>query len=166
MTDPGARDTPVQSSRHERRVQRLRERADGRQAAEGAPRVRAAHFIFFHAQGERMFGPGVYELLVLVEETGSLLQAARTMRMSYSKAWRVTRRAEQYLGIELLSRQAGGPSGGGSVLTEEGRDLVRRFRAFVDEADDQLDELYLKHFGDAPFARPSPGPVRGPDTGT
>jgi molybdate transport system regulatory protein len=77
------------------------------------------------------------------------------MGMSYSKAWRVMRRAEEHLGIDLLSRQTGGPDGGGSTLTPDGRDLVERFGAFTGEADAELDRLYLTHFGHAPFAQPA-----------
>ena len=33
-------------------------------------------------------GPGPVELLELIEDTGSISQAARQMQMSYKKAWR------------------------------------------------------------------------------
>jgi molybdate transport system regulatory protein len=147
-------DASAPKSRRERRVQRLRDRAAEREPDEGAPRIQAAHLVFFHEQGERVFGPGVYDLLVLVGGTGSLLQAAKTMGMSYSKAWRVMRQAEEHLGIDLLSRQAGGPAGGGSTLTPTSRDLVERFCAFTVEADAELERLYRRYFGDAPFAQP------------
>jgi len=99
-----------------------------------------------------VFGPGVYELLVLVQTTGSLHQAAREMGMSYSKAWSAVRRAEDHLGITLLHRHKGGLEGGGSDVTEEGNELVRRFRDFLEEADAELVRLYCKHFGGVPFA--------------
>ena len=38
--------------------------------------------------------------------------------MSYSKAWRMIDEIERGLGIALLERHAGGPTGGGSRLTE------------------------------------------------
>jgi len=157
MTRDGSAAAPAPRSRRERRVQRLRERSCEREPAEGAPRIQAAHLVFFHEQGERVFGPGVCDLLVLVGETGSLLQAAKTMGMSYSKAWRVMRRAEEHLGMDLLSRQTGGPAGGGSTLTPAGRDLAERFSAFTGEADAELDRLYRKYFGHAPFAQPARG---------
>ncbi len=62
--------------------------------------------------------------------------------------------AEDHLHLELLHRQIGGQGGGGSTLTADGLDLVQRFRAFLDEADAELDRLYRKHFGDTPFAQP------------
>jgi molybdate transport system regulatory protein len=39
--------------------------------------------------GERFFGPGPVELLELIEDTGSISQAARQMQMSYKKAWEI-----------------------------------------------------------------------------
>ena len=160
MKEVGAPSDPGASSRHERGVERRREHAAKLRGAEGGPRIDAGHRIFLHERGEPLFGPGVCDLLVRVDETGSLHQAAKSMGMSYSKAWRVMREAERHLGVDLLQRQAGGPDGGGSVLTEDGRQLMLRFRAFADEADAELDRLYRKHFGDLPYAQPT-GPPAG-----
>lgn len=91
---------------------------------------------------------------MLVDETGSLHQAAKLMGMSYNKAWRAMRQAEEHLGIQLLRRRTGGADGGGSVLTEDGVQLMERFRAFLDEADADLARLYQKYFGDSSFAQP------------
>ena len=121
---------------------------------EPVPRIRAGHRVFFHEQGEPLFGPGTFDLLVLVDETGSLHQAAKLMGMSYNKAWRAMRQAEDHLGLKLMTRRTGGPDGGGSVLTDDGHRLMERFRAFLDEADADLARLYQKYFGDASFAQP------------
>jgi molybdate transport system regulatory protein len=122
------------------------------------PRIRAGHRVFFHEHGEPLFGPGTFDLLVLVDETGSLHQAAKLMGMSYNKAWRAMRQAEDHLGIKLLQRRTGGSDGGGSVLTEDGQMLMERFRAFLDEADADLARLYQKYFGDSSFAQPGEAP--------
>ena len=42
---------------------------------------------------ERIFGPGVAELLERVREHHSLRSAAASMEMAYSKAWRIVRAA-------------------------------------------------------------------------
>ena len=118
------------------------------------PRIRAGHRVFLHEHGESLFGPGTFDLLVLVDETGSLHQAAKLMGMSYNKAWRAMRQAEDHLGVKLLARRTGGSDGGGSVLTEDGQRLMERFRLFLDEADADLARLYQKYFGDASFAQP------------
>ena len=127
------------------------------------PRIRAGHRVFFHEHGEPLFGPGTFDLLVLVDETGSLHQAAKLMGMSYNKAWRAMRQAEDHLGLKLMTRRTGGPDGGGSVLTEDGQKLMERFRAFLDEADADLARLYQKYFGDSSFAQPDTAPAADED---
>jgi molybdate transport system regulatory protein len=151
---------PAPGARRERRAQQRRERAARSPSpTEAQPRVRAGHRVFLHEAGEPLFGPGIFDLLVLVEETGSLHQAAGMMGMSYSKAWRVIRQAEHHLQLELMHRRTGGQAGGGSRLTDDGQQLIQRFRAFLDDADADLDRLYREHFGDAPFAQPSSPPA-------
>jgi molybdate transport system regulatory protein len=137
-----------------------RHRGRGKQVSgiQPPPRIRAGHRVFLHEHGESLFGPGTFDLLVLVDETGSLHQAAKLMGMSYNKAWRAMRQAEDHLGLQLLARRTGGSDGGGSVLTEDGHKLMERFRMFLDEADADLARLYQKYFGDASFAQPSDAP--------
>ena len=72
--------------------------------------------------------------------------------MAYSKAWRLVREVEQRLGVELFERRTGGPDGGGSRLTDEGRLLLQRFEAFTRDADEALAALFEEHFGDLPYA--------------
>ena len=57
---------------------------------------------------ERFFGPGVCELLEKIRETGSIQAAAARMEMSYTKAWRILKRAEEEMGVNLISRVTGG----------------------------------------------------------
>ena len=68
---------------------------------------------------ERFFGPGVADLLELVEEKGSIQGACSEMGMSYSKSWKIIKRAERELGYPLLSSHNGGTAGGKSELTEK-----------------------------------------------
>ena len=78
--------------------------------------------------GERFFGPGVCELLEEIRETGSIQAAAARMEMSYSKAWKILKRAEEELGVKLTARVTGGKNGGSSTLTGDGEAAVRDFR--------------------------------------
>ncbi|HHX13929.1 MAG TPA: LysR family transcriptional regulator [Clostridiales bacterium] len=70
------------------------------------------------------FGPGTAELLSRIEETGSLNQAAKAMKMAYSKAWKSIQNTEKNLGFQLIERQ--GPNG--SVLTDDGRAMLTHYR--------------------------------------
>jgi len=73
-------------------------------------------------------------LLALIEETGSLAEAAQRMRLSYRRAWGKVREIEQNLGVKLVESAAGGTGGGGSRLTDEGRRLVELYRRFEQAA--------------------------------
>lgn len=76
------------------------------------------------------FGPGVVELLQRISQTGSLNTAAKQMKMSYNKAWRMIQKAEEELGYPLVHKSVGGNNGGGSVVTREGKRLTAKFLLF------------------------------------
>jgi len=107
--------------------------------------MRLAYKIWLDQDG-KAFGEGPYDLLQRVERTGSLRRAAEEVGMSYNQAWHLMRTLEGRLGFGLLERQVGGMAGGGSTVTPEARDLMRRYEAFREEARDTLDRLYAKHF--------------------
>lgn len=93
-------------------------------------------------QGEPAFGPGVAELMERVERTGSLSEGCREMGMAYSKGWKIIRRAEKDLGFSLMTGNRGGSTGGSTVLTEEGKDFLRRFRSFEASIHEKAEELF------------------------
>lgn len=95
--------------------------------------------------GERFFGPGRAELLERIDETGSLSQAAKKMRMSYKKAWEMINTLNSQSVRPLVVLKTGGEKGGGSVITEDARELIachkllrKRFRAFLEKETKQL----------------------------
>ena len=63
--------------------------------------------------GEKCFGPGMAQLLRKVQELHSLRAAAMSMNMAYSKAWTITKKAQEALGFPLLHSVTGGRGGGG-----------------------------------------------------
>ncbi|MFZ5648255.1 MAG: winged helix-turn-helix domain-containing protein [Bacillota bacterium] len=95
---------------------------------------RPACKIWFEKDGE-VFGEGLYNLLLLIESTGSISGAASQMEMSYRAAWGKIRAAEKRWGIRLVNARVGGETGGGSKLTGEAAELVKRFGKFREEAD-------------------------------
>lgn len=90
----------------------------------------SVHASIVDGDGTRFFGLGPYRLLEGVDRLGSLSAVAREMGMSYSKANRVVKNAEQACGFPLLARRIGGADGGSSELTPRGSDLLARYRAF------------------------------------
>ena len=94
---------------------------------------------------DKVFGPGVAELLETVKTTRSLRSAAMRMDMAYSKAWKVIKAAEKGFGFALLDSATGGRQGGGATLTPEAETLLGRFRAFEAECRQAVDGVYQKH---------------------
>jgi molybdate transport system regulatory protein len=99
-----------------------------------------------HESLGKAFGDGPLEILDRVDASGSLSRAAEDMGMSYSHAWNLVRRLERALGFSLLERQPGGGQGGGSAVTPMAREIMRRYRAFREEAAKSLQGLYHEAF--------------------
>ena len=95
--------------------------------------------------GDRFFGPGVCELLEHIRETGSIQAAAARMEMSYSKAWKILKRAEEEMGVSLINRVSGGKNGGSSTLTPAGEKAVSEFREMEKRLADYADKLMKTH---------------------
>lgn len=93
---------------------------------------------------EKCFGPGLAELLELVESGGSLRKATQQMGMAYSKAWKVIKTAEESLGFPLLRSVTGGKGGGGAALTEEARSFLTAYRRFEQSVKDFADEAFYE----------------------
>jgi molybdate transport system regulatory protein len=73
------------------------------------------------------------ELLLAIEEAGSLSVAAERMHVPYRTAWYKLKEAEAQLGFALVESVSGGANGGGTRLTEAGRDIAGRFQEAADE---------------------------------
>ena len=108
--------------------------------------MKVAYKVWLDNDG-KAFGEGPYELLKRIEETGSLHQAAMDMKMSYRKAWYTLNAIEEKLGFALLNRQVGGASGGGSQITEAGRELMKDYEGFRNEVKESLETAYKTYFG-------------------
>jgi molybdate transport system regulatory protein len=79
-------------------------------------------------------GPGKADLLDAIEQTGSISAAARTMGMSYRRAWLLVETMNRCFRSPLVETATGGEHGGGARVTELGRDVVRRYRAMEKKA--------------------------------
>lgn len=73
-------------------------------------------------------GPGKIDLLEAIEATGSLTAAAGAIGMSYRRAWWLLEELNRSLRTAAVATAAGGRSGGGSVLTPAGRELLALYR--------------------------------------
>jgi molybdate transport system regulatory protein len=96
--------------------------------------------LWIECENKRFFGPGRAELLQRIDETGSIRKAAADMGMSYKKAWAMVTALNQQVQRPFVLVKVGGEKGGGSVITEEARELVnyhsllrQRFVAFLEK---------------------------------
>jgi molybdate transport system regulatory protein len=80
-------------------------------------------------------GPGKVRLLECIAQTGSISAAARTMEMSYRRAWLLVDELNGMFGRPVVETAAGGTGGGGAKITEFGKRLVSVFRDMEQEAD-------------------------------
>ncbi|WP_435357203.1 winged helix-turn-helix domain-containing protein [Emticicia sp. SJ17W-69] len=92
------------------------------------------------SENDRFMGPGRVELLEKIIETGSISQAAKLMGMSYKKAWDLINSINQHTTKPIVTTQTGGEKGGGTIVTEEGKQLITAFKKLHSEFNIYLSE--------------------------
>ena len=84
-----------------------------------------------------IIGEGRMKILEHVENTGSINQAAKMMKMSYKAVWSKIKYTEKHLNTKILHSD----KKTGSRLTREGKALLERYRLLKKEcliADDRI----------------------------
>lgn len=79
-------------------------------------------------KGRDFLGARRIELLEGIERTGSITRAAKQVGLSYKAAWDALDAMSNLADRPLVVRSAGGRHGGGTQLTDRGRELVRLYR--------------------------------------
>ena len=97
---------------------------------------------FSIARGKQLLDSKLVTLLHLIQETQSVREACGRMQISYSAAWNLLNAAEDSLGYPLVSRNKGGPSGSGTLLTEKGSRLLSAYDQFESQARENIEQLY------------------------
>jgi molybdate transport system regulatory protein len=80
-------------------------------------------------------GPGRADLLEGIAATGSIAEAAKTMGMSYKRAWDLVRTLNEGFGAPLVETSRGGAGQGGAHLTALGAEVLARYRDMQRKAD-------------------------------
>lgn len=91
-------------------------------------------------------GPGTKQLLLLVEETGSLRLACDYMGISYSKGRGMVDIMEKQLGYNVLERRQGGEAGGSSSLTSKGAAILERYEEYEKKVREYAEKLFYDYF--------------------
>jgi molybdate transport system regulatory protein len=100
--------------------------------------------LWLDIDGSGIAGQGRIKLLELIQETGSIKKASETMKMSYKAAWDAINVLNKVYGEPLMERQVGGKGGGGTRLTQAGKDLIRSYRIYS-----KMNSLYLDELNNA-----------------
>ncbi len=79
-------------------------------------------------------GPGKVALLEAIDHTGSISAAARSMNMSYRRAWNLVNTMNSYFHQPVVRSHSGGRGGGGATVTAMGHTLLDHYRTIEHKA--------------------------------
>jgi molybdate transport system regulatory protein len=74
------------------------------------------------------FGPGKATLMEHIEKTGSIAEAAKAMKMSYMRAWKLVKNLNSDRHTPLVETTRGGRQRGGAKLTKTGCRVLQLYR--------------------------------------
>ena len=73
-------------------------------------------------------GPGKIDLLEAIARTGSITAAAKTLGMSYRRAWLLVDTMNRNFKTPVVDAESGGTHGGGAAITPLGAEVIERYR--------------------------------------
>jgi molybdate transport system regulatory protein len=95
------------------------------------PKPQAIEFsgrFWLNREGHGYLGAGRIKLLEHIDECGSISQAARRIGMSYKTAWDAVEAMNNLAERPLVVRATGGKGGGGTHLTDYGKQVIAGYR--------------------------------------
>ncbi|MDR5782979.1 LysR family transcriptional regulator [Caballeronia sp. LZ065] len=102
---------------------------DSAKQADTAKQAAEVRFRMRITKGETIaLGPGKVALLEAIREQGSISAAARSLDMSYRRAWMLVDELNRSLKSPATLSEQGGQSGGGCVLTPVGERIIKLYR--------------------------------------
>jgi molybdate transport system regulatory protein len=117
-------------------ARRARHANDPMTSPRKAPAAPVARFRLRVTAGDVIFvGPGKVALLEAIRETRSITAAAKSMGMSYRRAWVLVDELNRSLAGAAVESAIGGEHGGGSALTKLGEELVTLYRRIETSAE-------------------------------
>lgn len=80
-------------------------------------------------------GPGKVDLLEAIALTGSITAAAKSLNMSYRRAWLLLDEMNRSMREPVVESAKGGSTGGGSLVTDAGHKVVALYRQIEHDAE-------------------------------
>lgn len=103
---------------------------------------------FMVAREHVFMGPGTFQLLTAIDQTGSVRSACLLIGISYSKGWRIIHQVEEETGFLLVDRQKGGEKGGFASISPRGKALLEKYNAYVKACSTTVEQLFQEYFAD------------------
>ena len=94
------------------------------------------------SEGNIIMGEGRQRILELIEQTGSINQAAKLMRMSYRGVWGKIRATEEHLNRKIIVTERRH----GSRLTDDGGKLLMDYSRLKEECQKADEEIFTAIF--------------------
>jgi molybdate transport system regulatory protein len=98
--------------------------SSGKEARKSAPAKPQIRIMFRKAIA---MGPGKADLLKAIDASGSISAAARSLGMSYRRAWLLVDTMNQSFKAPVVETLTGGQKGGGARVTDTGHEVLRRY---------------------------------------
>ncbi len=90
--------------------------------------IRIRFRCWVEVDGVKFFGPGPADLFQKIIDYGSITQAAKSMGMSYKKAWALIDDINAVAKKPYIITNKGGRQGGGAEVTPAGKKAMANFR--------------------------------------
>jgi molybdate transport repressor ModE-like protein len=96
--------------------------------------------------GEEILGKDILKILNDIEKEGSIQAAAEKNAVSYRKAWGDLKKAEEILKFSIIEKKRGGKDGGTTILTDDGKRMLKAFEDLEKEFDQAIYDAAKKFF--------------------
>jgi len=96
--------------------------------------------------GTEILGKKILDLLKDIDKEGSIQAAAEKNHISYRKAWGDIKAAEEILKFPITEKKRGGKDGGRTILTEDGKNMMKAFAVLEEEFDKAVYDTAKKFF--------------------
>jgi molybdate transport system regulatory protein len=108
----------------------------------GAIMARACFSIRVDLASGLRIGPGKISLLETIRSTGSISAAARSLEMSYRRAWLLVEEINNGLHESAVTAESRGRHGGGAVVTTVGEPVIDLYHSIESQAKSAADNEF------------------------